>query len=88
MNTYYFLITLLISLPVFIIFVLSPLVLGFLSYGIFNALGHKDNKAVTNKFINFLSAGEGHHNVHHNNPKQVRLSKWDISGYIVEKYFI
>lgn len=81
-------ITLLISVPVFIIFVLSPLVLGFFSYGIFNALGHKDNKAVTNKFINFLSAGEGHHNVHHNNPKQVRLSKGDISGYIVEKYFI
>ena len=81
-------ITLLISVPIFIIFVLSPLVLGFISYGIFNALGHKDNEAVTNKFINFLSAGEGHHNVHHNNPKQIRLSKGDISGYIVEKYFI
>ena len=81
-------ITLLISVPVFVIFVLSPLVLGFISYGIFNALGHKDSKAVSNKFINFLSAGEGSHNVHHNNPKQVRLSKGDISGYIVEKYFI
>jgi len=81
-------ITLLISFNVFFIFVLSPFVLGFFSYGIFNALGHKDNKAVTNYFINCLSAGEGHHDVHHNNPKEIQLSKYDISGIIVKKYFI
>jgi len=81
-------ITLLISFKVFFIFVLSPLILGFVSYGIFNALGHKGSSAVTNKFINFLSAGEGSHNVHHDNPKKIRLSKGDISGYVVEKYFI
>jgi len=81
-------IALLISFKVFFIFVLSPLILGFVSYGIFNALGHKGSSAVTNKFINFLSAGEGFHNVHHDNPKTIRLSKGDISGYVVEKYFI
>src|SRR5210317_2447308 len=78
-------ITLLISVPLFIVFVLSPLVLGFVSYGIFNAFGHKDNKAVTNYFINFLSAGEGHHNIHHANPKQIKLSDYDISGWIIER---
>src|SRR6056300_1202 len=78
-------ITLLISFKIFFIFVLSPLVLGFISYGIFNAFGHKDNKAVTNYFINFLSAGEGHHNIHHANPKQIKLSDYDISGWIIER---
>ena len=78
-------ITLLISFKMFFIFVLSPLVLGFISYGIFNAFGHKDNKAVTNYFINLLSAGEGHHNIHHANPKQIKLSDYDISGWIIER---
>src|SRR5210317_247696 len=78
-------ITLLISFKIFFIFVLSPLVLVFISYGIFNAFGHIDNKAVTSNFINLLSAGEGHHNVHHANPKQIKLSDYDISGWIIER---
>lgn len=81
------LVFLMIGFQWFFIFILSPLVLGYLSYGIFNALGHKDNKPVTNYFINLLSAGEGHHNIHHNNPKQIKLSKYDISGIVIEKYF-
>ena len=49
-------IALLISVPFFVVFVLSPLVLGFVSYGIFNALGHDDdNKPVYNWLIvNFI----------------------------------
>ena len=77
--------TSLISFQVFFIFVLSPLVLGFISYGLFNALGHKDEKPVTNYFINLLSAGEGHHNIHHKNPNKIRLSEYDISGWIIER---
>ena len=81
-------VTLLISVPLFIMFVLSPLVLGFVSYGIFNALGHNDGKPVYNWLIGILSAGEGHHDVHHANPGQVQLSKYDFAGLVAKKLFI
>ena len=80
-------VTLLISVPLFIMFVLSPLVLGFVSYGIFNALGHDDGKPVYNWLIGILSAGEGHHDVHHANPGQVQLSKYDFAGLVAKKLF-
>ena len=69
-------------------FVLYPLVLGFVSYGIFNALGHKDSKPAYNWLIGILSAGEGHHDVHHANPGQVQLSKYDFAGLVAKKLFI
>ena len=78
-------ISLLISSEFFLIFVVSPFIFGWLSYGIFNSLGHKDGKPVTNRFINLLSGGEGPHDVHHSNSKQIKLSKYDISGIIIEK---
>jgi|TARA_B100001094_G_scaffold328795_1_gene390031 stearoyl-CoA desaturase (delta-9 desaturase) len=79
------LVTLMVSWKFFFIFVVSPFVYGFLSFGIFNALGHSNGKPVTNSFINLLSGGEGPHDVHHKNSKQIKLSKYDISGIIIEK---
>jgi sn-1 stearoyl-lipid 9-desaturase len=77
--------TLWISPECFFIFVVSPAVYGWISFGIFNAFGHKNGKPVRNRFINLLSGGEGHHNVHHKNSKKIVLSKYDISGLIIEK---
>ena len=81
-------ISLLIGLKFFIAFIVIPFILGFFGYGFFNAAGHKDYKPRTNFWINILSAGEGFHDVHHHNPNQVRLHKYDMSGYIVEKLFL
>ena len=64
-----------------------PTVLSFFGYELFNARGHKDKQARTDLWINLLSAGEGFHNIHHNNSKQVRLHKYDISGFVIEKFF-
>tara|TARA_B100000902_G_scaffold12872_2_gene15689 strand:+ start:177 stop:809 length:633 start_codon:yes stop_codon:yes gene_type:complete len=80
-------ITLLISLELFLILVLIPYILGHIGYGSFNALGHRDNKPVENMFINILTAGEGWHDKHHRNPKKIYLDKYDISGFIIERYF-
>ena len=63
-------ITLLISVPFFVVFVLSPLVLGFVSYGIFNALGHDDGKPVYNWLIALYLQVIGHYDVHHENPER------------------
>ena len=38
-------------------------------------------------WIYLLSAGEGFHDVHHRNPTQTRLNKYDISGFIIERLF-
>ena len=60
---------------------------GNIGYGLFNALGHKEHKPVTNMFINLLSAGEGYHDVHHNNPRKIRLNKFDLAGWVIERFF-
>lgn len=77
-------VTLLLGVDIFLIFVAVPFILGFLGYGFFNAAGHKDFKPRTNKWINILSAGEGFHDVHHHQPNQVRLHKYDLAGFILE----
>ena len=41
-----------------------------------------------NWLIGILSAGEGHHDVHHANPGQVQLSKYDFAGLVAKKLFI
>ena len=42
-------------------------IIGFVSYGIFNTLGHDDGKTTYNWLIGILSAGEGQYDVHHAN---------------------
>ena len=75
----------LISVKFFTIFVVIPFILSNIGYGLFNALGHKDNKPVTNMFIYLLSNGEAYHDKHHNDGGKIRLGKWDLSGLIIEK---
>mgnify|MGYP002628340697 CR=1 FL=1 len=77
----------LIGIDYFIAIIVVPYVLGFFGYGFFNAGGHKNYNPRTNLWINLLSAGEGFHDVHHRNPTQTRLNKYDISGFIIERLF-
>lgn len=79
--------SLLFGIEFFIIFIVIPFILGVFGYGLFNAAGHKDYKPRTNFWINILSAGEGFHDIHHKNPRQFRLHKYDISGFIIERFF-
>ena len=79
-------ISLFIGVNFFIAFIVIPYVLGCFGYGFFNAAGHKDYKPRTNFWINILSAGEGFHDVHHNNDKLIRLNKYDISGIVIERF--
>ena len=54
-------ITFAIHWQVFVGFVVIPYVLGFIGYGLFNFLGHKDHKPRNNWIINILDVGEGFH---------------------------
>ena len=77
--------SLLISFKFFIGFIVMPFVLSYIFYGLFNTLGHKNGKPVTNHIINLFAAGEGYHDTHHENWKKIRLGKYDLSGLIIEK---
>jgi len=81
-------ISLFVGLEFFIAFIVIPYILGFLGYGFFNAAGHKNYKPRKNLWINILSAGEGFHDFHHNNEKIIRYHKWDIAGFIIEKFIV
>lgn len=81
-------ITFMIGFKFFVIFVLIPYILGFLGYGLFNVLGHSDDKPTNNWIINILAVGEGFHEPHHKNSRLIRLHKWDITGWIIEKLFL
>ena len=69
-------ISLLISFKFFVWFIIIPFALSFLFYGLFNTLGHKDGKPVTNHIINLFACGEGYHDIHHDNWKKIRLGKY------------
>ena len=81
------LISILISFKFFIGFIVMPFILSYIFYGLFYTLGHKDGKPVTSHIINLFAAGEGYHDIHHDNWKKIRLGKWDLSGLIIEKVF-
>ena len=49
---------------------------------------NKNYKPRKNLWINILSAGEGFHDFHHNNEKIIRYHKWDIAGFIIEKFIV
>jgi stearoyl-CoA desaturase (delta-9 desaturase) len=71
----------------FVGFVVVPYVLGFLGYGLFNYLGHKNFAPRNNWIINILAVGEGFHEPHHQNVRRIRLHKWDITGWVIERLF-
>jgi len=79
-------IAVLISIKFFIGFIVIPFVLSFIFYGLFNTLGHKNGSPTTNHIISWFAAGEGYHDKHHDNWKQIRLGKWDIGGLFAERY--
>ena len=75
-----------------------PAVMSFHSFGFINFLGHSfgyknfQNTAKNNWFVNLWTAGEGWHNNHHQAPHSYRIGfrwfEWDISAFILEKFYL
>lgn len=81
-------ISFLISPYFFIAFALMPFILAKIGFGLLNTVGHKTKGGVNVPWLNILVAGEGYHREHHKDSSQVRLHKYDTSGYISEKLFV
>lgn len=70
----------------FVIFVIMPFVLSYISYGLLNWVTHKNGKPADVPFMNMLAPGEGWHKVHHSRPRSHTLNKFDIAGWVIERF--
>ena len=53
----------------------------------FNYFAHKDGKPANVPLLNFIAPGEGWHKNHHDKPMSIKLHKYDIAGFIIERIF-
>ena len=73
----------LLSFPMFLVLFVSPMIYAYIGFGTINAFAHKDGKIFNNHWLNILSAGEGYHRNHHENPRAWRLGKYDMSAVFI-----
>ena len=75
-----------LPLPLFLVFIVSPAFYGYLGFGMLNAFCH--NKGIPNNtwWVSIFTAGEGWHKNHHDNPTSIyNGTKWyhiDTGGYV------
>lgn len=73
--------------PYFLLsFAVVPFIFAKVGFGLLNALGHRSGPTNV-PWLNLFVAGEGFHKNHHINSKQIRLHKYDLSGWIAEFIF-
>ena len=78
---------LLLPLEWYIILVVSPMIYGYLGFGLLNTLCHR-HEYVSNSWIaNVLTGGEGWHANHHKKPGDWRIGKewyqWDPAAWFI-----
>lgn len=81
-------IVLLFGINAFIIFVVMPYILSWINFGLLNWVAHKNGQPDDVPYMNLIAPGEGWHKCHHDRPKDYRLNKYDIAGWLIEKVFI
>ena len=67
----------------------APIAIVFQFENFINTWAHDwDNDVPSDKpMVNLFIIGEGWHKVHHDNPGQIRLHKYDVLGYLLERFF-
>lgn len=83
----YAILCLVISFELFLICVLIPYVLSWISFGILNYVTHQDGEPKNVVIMNALAPGEGWHKDHHKNPMKTKLNRYDPAGIAIEKFF-
>tara|TARA_Y100000385_G_scaffold287284_1_gene351225 strand:+ start:1052 stop:1687 length:636 start_codon:yes stop_codon:yes gene_type:complete len=77
------------ALPVEIafIFIWSPILWGYLGYGLLNTLCHTGPKVRNSAFVNLLVGGEGWHANHHKKPRAWQIGwkwyEWDSGAWFI-----
>ena len=69
--------------------IIGSAILGFIGFGWVNAICHSvDGKSRNVMWVNILVGGEGYHDEHHKNGKQIRMGTWDHTGFFIEKLLL
>jgi len=87
-HIFYALVMLLAGIDYFISFAVFPFVLSWIGFGMLNYFAHKDGKPANVPLLNFIAPGEGWHKNHHDKPMSIKLHKYDITGWTIERFFI
>jgi stearoyl-CoA desaturase (delta-9 desaturase) len=63
-----------------------PYVFAKIGFGMLNIFGHW-NGPTDAPWMNWILGGDGYHKVHHENPKQLILGKYDLGGHLAERFW-
>lgn len=64
---------------------LVPAALVWQANSMIITFSHKDGKPCNNFLLGIVTFGEGWHKNHHDNSRQIKLHKFDIGGYFIER---
>lgn len=65
-----------------------PMVFAFNGFGLLNVLSHIDGKPKNTVIANILTAGEGDHKNHHDNPVSAKITNWfDPTYYFIKAFY-
>ena len=64
---------------------LVPAALVWQTNSLIVSFSHKDGEPCNNSLVGLITFGEGWHKNHHANPRQKRLHKFDLGGFLIEK---
>jgi len=71
----------------YIILIISPMIYGYLGYGLLNTLCHRHEHVSNSWIANILTGGEGWHANHHDQPRDWRIGKkwweWDPAAWFI-----
>ncbi len=72
------LLLLLLILPLkwFLVFAISPMLWGYLAFGLVNTIGHRQGFPENTIVANILTPGEGNHAYHHKHPNEYYITPW------------
>jgi fatty-acid desaturase len=80
----------LLVLPIewYVVFFLSPIIYGYLGFGLLNTLCHSSSGVKNSWFVNLLTGGEGWHRNHHERPRDWMIGKkWyelDLGAWFIK----
>lgn len=78
----------LLPLPWFIVLCISPMIYGYLGFGIINAFCHRNGQPINSHIANIFSSGEGFHKNHHEDQRNWRVGRhwyeFDPAAYFIK----
>ena len=78
---------LLLPIEWYIIFIISPMIYGYIGFGLLNTLCHRHENVSNSWIANILTGGEGWHANHHAKPMDWKIGKkwyeWDPASWFI-----